>query len=333
MTVNIPTTFSTTDITVGEGVAPGQQITAEGIDTIIGNHNFIGGNYRPSCADVIMVRGGGFTSFAAAGSSYYNLCMIPVLGHADAKEMTFTGVFTNLSSNAVNLRLACGSNTGTPVSLSAGATASTLTLTCDSETSDFVAAVQVNEPSGVSAEQVKLLSGSLCWSGLTGSQSDSPTSTGFVWAQLTELNATKPFTVEQVNRFLNGPYTVWKGCPQSMGSIVWGNTYRYPQTTDTTYSEVARFFLLKRRPNVTVEFTALGTNGTVKLDIAGDTYEKALSSGSSPLYNVDPSLVDVHSFSDIDLSEKPQFLEVIVSFKSTSGASAVFTALNAMVKK
>lgn len=333
MTVSIPTTYSTSDITVGEGVAPGQQITSEGLDTIIGNHNFIGGNYRPSCADVIMIDRGGFTTFVAAGSSYYNLCAIPVLGHADAKQMTFTGVFTNVQSSDANVRLVCGGNTGSSVTLSAGATATTLTLTCDAETSDFCAAVQVNQPSGGSAEQVYLLTGSFNWSGLTGTQSDSPTSTGFVWAQSSELIDTKPVTVEQYNRFLNGPYTVWKGCPQSMGSIVWGLTFRTVETTSTSYTEVGRMLLVKRRPNVVVEFTALGRHGTVKLEIAGQSYEKNCDSGSVPAYNTDPDDLDVHSFSDIDLSEQPQLLEVVVYWKSTSGTSATLGAINAMVKK
>lgn len=332
MTVNIPTSFSTTDITIGEGIAIGQTITEQGLDTLTANHNFIGGNFRPSCADVMMVRSGGFTTYAAP-STYYNILLVPVLAHPDEKQMTFTGVFTNLDSDDCEVKLRCGGNTGSSVTLAGSATGVTLTLTCDSESSDFVAAVQVYTPLQSTQEQVLLLCGSLYWSGLTGTQSDTPTDSGFVWAQPAELQDTKPVTVEQYNRFLNGPYTVWKSTPQSMGSIVWSTTFRMPETTSTTYSEVGRMILTKRRPNVTVQFCALGLNGTLKISVAGTDHELALSTGSSPSYNTNPSSIAVHKFDEIDLSEQPGFLEVIVYFKSTSGSSAKLVALNAMVKK
>lgn len=332
MTVNIPTSFSTTDITVGDGVASGQKITEQGLSTIVANHNFIGGNFRPSCADVMMANTGGFSTFAAP-STYYSLILIPVLGHADAKEMTFTGVFTNLDTDDCEVRLACGSNAGSAVTLSGSASGVTLTLTCDAETTDFVAAVQVYTPLQTTQSQVLLLCGSLCFSGLTGSQSSSPTSTGFVWGQSAELQDTYPLTVEQYNRFLNGPYTVWKGCPQSMGSLIFSTTFRMPDTTSTTYSEVGRMILTKRRPNVTVQFIALGLNGTLKISIEGTEYELVLSSGSTPSYNTSLTAITVNKFSEIDLSEQPGFLEVVFSWKSTSGSSAKLVAVNAMVKK
>ena len=333
MTVNIPTTFSTTDITVGEGIATGQKITNEGLDTIAANHNFIATNYLPSMADVTMILDGGFTT-QAHPTTFQHLTGIPVLAEPNAKGMTFVGVFTNIDSGDASVRLSCGSNSGTPVTLSGSATAVTLTLTCATPAgADFAAAVSVKTPFTTSDSTVKLLGGSFHWNGLTGSQSSSPLTSGFPFAQTSQLQGTFPLTVEQYNRFLNGPYHTWKYTPQSMASLVYGWHTRMPTTSSITYAEVTRFLLVKRRPNVKVTFSVLADDVSVRLTFNGTQYEKACSGGGFPSNDVDVSTVAVHKFSEIDLSEMPGVMEVVVEYKSTGQANAKLFAINAVVTK
>ena len=175
MSITIPTTYSLEDLTVGEGIASGQLITASGLSTIADNHNFIGANYRPPVAEVFDVDG--FGHLPTTG--FNNFTGTPVLEETDGRGMTFIGVFTNTnSSNPSSVRLACGSNNGSAVSLAAGATAQTVTLTCDTPSSgNFVATVQVSDPT--TNNSTILHAGSFFWTGKTGSQSSNPTSGGF----------------------------------------------------------------------------------------------------------------------------------------------------------
>jgi hypothetical protein len=332
MTINIPSTFSTSDITLGDGVAAGQKITEGSFTTITDNHNFIGWNYLPTVGEVLMIRGGGFTTFGT-GTSWYTLTGIPVTQERDGRGLQFTGIFTNSGGVDADIRLVCKSNTGSAQTLSAGATAVTLTLDCATPTAgDFVAAVQVKVNTGT-AETVKLLSGTFHWKGQTGSYSGNPSSSGYVWADADEHQDTYPLTVEQVNRYLNGPYTAWRAVPQTAGGVHWGWTYRFPSTTSTSYSEITRFQLVKRRPTMALEFCALGLNGTLKIEVNGTEYEIALSSGVMPAYNASISSINVHKFSSIDVSEGPQILDIVISWKSTSGSAASLFSVNAMVDK
>ena len=331
MTVSIPTTYSLTDLTVGEGIATGQLITPGGLQTIAANHNFIGGNFRPQVCDVFDVDG--FGTFTAAGSTYYNLTGTPVLEEVDAKGMTFVGVFTNTSSsNASNVRLVCGGNTGSSVAIAAGATATTVTLTCATPSSGaFVAAVQVN---GTDADSsTVLLTGSFFWGGKTGSHSSSPTSSGFVWAQAAEFADTFPLTVEQVNRFIGGPLTAWNGAPQSIGSLNWDWTFRAPTTTSTSYTEIGRIFLNKRRKTMKIKIGVLGINGTLKASILGSDIETTTGSSGGPAHNAAITGVNVNLSSSIDLINSPDLFEVVLYWKSTSGSSAKITNVNFMVDK
>ena len=332
MSVTIPTTFETTDITVGEGIAAGQKITTQGLDTIASNHNFIATNYLPSMGDITMVLDGGFTT-QAHPTTYQHLTGIPVLAEPNAKGMTFVGVFTNTDSDSASVRLTCGSNSGTPVTLAAGATAVTLTLTCATPAgSDFAAAVSAITQTS-SDGTVKLIGGTFHWNGLTGSQSSSPLASGLPFAQTSQLQGTFPLTVEQYNRFLNGPYHSWKYTPQSMGSLVYGWHTRMPSTNSLTYSEITRFLLIKRRPNVKVTFCVLADDVAVRLTLNGTQYEKSCTGGGFPSNDVDVSTVAVHKFSEIDLSEMPSVMEVIVEHKTTGQANAKLFAINAVVTK
>jgi hypothetical protein len=329
MSITIPTTYSLEDLTVGEGIASGQLITASGLSTIADNHNFIGGNYRPPVAEVFDVDG--FGTFTTSG--YYNLTGTPVLEELDGRGMTFIGVFTNSSgSNPSTLRLACGSNTGSTVSLPVGATAQTVTLTCDTPSSgNFVASVQV---SGTTADNTTLLlTGSFFWSGKTGSQSASPTSGGFVWAQSSQLQDTFPLTVEQVNRFIGGPLTAWNAAPQTMGSLNWDWTFRAPTTSSTSYTEIGRIILKKRRPTMKIKIGILGVNATVKASYYGGDVETATAATGGPTHNLSPSTVTVNLSSSIDLVSGPDLFPVVLYMKSTSGSAAKVTNINFILDK
>ncbi len=94
MTVTIPTTYNTSDLTVGTGVATGQKVKATTLQQLAANHNFIGGNYVPPVANVF--RAGGF-AVAASGSNFYNAFGIPVKRQLDGGFLSFTGLFTNTS--------------------------------------------------------------------------------------------------------------------------------------------------------------------------------------------------------------------------------------------
>jgi len=332
MTVSIPTVYSLTDLTVGEGIATGQLITPGGLQTIAANHNFIGGNFRPQVCDVFDVDG--FGSIAAGGSSYKVLTGTPVLEQLDGRGLTFVGVFTNASGSlASNLRLICGANQGPVVTLAAGATATTVTLTCDTPSSgNFVVGVQAGNYN--TDNDTILLTGSFFWSGKTGSQSSSPTSSGFVWAQAAEFADTFPLTVEQVNRFIGGPLTAWNGAPQSIGSLNWDWTFRAPTTTSTSYTEIGRIFLNKRRKTMKIKIGAIGDNGTLKASILGNDVEVITGATGGPDSSFsDLSGMNVNLSSSIDLINSPDLFEVVLYWKSTSGSSAKVTNVNFMVDK
>ncbi len=330
MSITINSTYNLEDLTVGEGIASGQLITPEGLETIADNHNFIGGNYRPPVAEVFDVDG--FGTYATGGN-YYNLTGTPVLEEVDGRGMTFIGVFTNTSgSNSSTLRLACGSNTGSTVTLAAGATATTVTLTCDTPSSgNFVAAVQVTN--SVSDNSTLLLTGSFFWTGKTGTQSSSPTSGGFVWAQPSQFQDTFPLTVEQVNRFLGGPLTAWNAAPQSMGSLNWDWSFRAPTTSSTSYTEIGRIMLKKRRPTMKIKIGILGVNATVKASYYGGDVETATVSTGGPDHNVSPSLVAVNLSSSIDLISGPDLFPVVLYMKRSSGSAAKVSNINFMLDK
>ena len=329
MSITINSTYNLEDLTVGEGIATGQLITPEGLETIAANHNFIGGNYRPPVAEVFDVDGFGHLPT----SGFYNMTGTPVLEEVDGRGMTFIGVFSNTSGvNPSSLRLACGSNTGTAVSLAAGATAQTVTLTCDTPSSgNFVATVQVSDPT--TNNSTLLLTGSFFWSGKTGAQSSSPTSGGFVWAQPSQFQDTFPLTVEQVNRFLGGPLTAWNAAPQSMGSLNWDWSFRAPTTSSTSYTEIGRIMLKKRRPTMKIKIGILGVNATVKASYYGGDVETATVSTGSPDHNVSPSLVAVNLSSSIDLISGPDLFPVVLYMKSTTGAAAKVSNINFILDK
>ena len=329
MSVTIPTTYSLEDLTVGEGIASGQLITPGGLETIAANHNFIGGNYRPPVAEVFDVDG--FGHLPTTG--FYNMTGTPVLEEVDGRGMTFIGVFSHTSGvNHSTLRLACGSNTGSTVSLPAGATAQTVTLTCDTPSSgNFVATVQVS--GATTTNSTVLLTGSFFWTGKTGTQSASPTSGGFVWAQSSEFQDSFPLTVEQVNRFLGGPLTAWNAAPQSMGSLNWDWSLRAPTTSSTTYTEIGRIMLKKRRPTMKIKIGILGINATVKASYYGGDVETVTGTSGGPEYNLSPSTVTVNLSSSIDLISGPDLFPVVLYMKSTTGAAAKVSNINFILDK
>ena len=332
MSVTIPTSYDTEDLTVGEGLESGQLIKPAALQTLAENHNFIGGNYRPTVGEVFYHSG--FTTSATSGS-FFNLCGLSVFNEADGRGLMFSGVFANSSSYDADVRLACGSNTGGSSTVSAGATNSVITLSCNSPAgSAFVATVQGDTgTSETGNETLKLLCGSFYWQDYTGTQSSAPSSSGFVWAQTGEFGSTYPVNVEQVNRLLGGPLTAWKYKPQAIGGIHWGWTYRYPSSSSTTYQDLGKIVIHKRRNRSKIKIYALGVNATIKATLPGieETFATDISGG--PSKTASPSAITINVSDSIDLYGLPQTFVIDLQWKSTVGNPAEVLDVNVLLDK
>ena len=127
-----------------------------------------------------------------------------------------------------------------------------------------------------------------------------------MWAQPSQFQDTFPLTVEQVNRFLGGPLTAWNAAQQSMGSLNWDWSFRAPTTSSTSYTEIGRIMLKRRRPTMKIKIGILGVNATVKASYYGGDVETSTVSTGGPDHNVSPSLVAVNLSSSIDLISGPR---------------------------
>tara|TARA_R110001599_G_scaffold19038_3_gene73470 strand:- start:720 stop:1727 length:1008 start_codon:yes stop_codon:yes gene_type:complete len=334
MSVTIPTAFDLEDITVGDGIASGQQITAGGLVTLAGNHNFIGGNYRPPVGELFDVDG--FETYETSGGPYFNLAGVAVPEEVNGRGMTFVGVFSNTStSNVCSFRLSCGSNSGAAVSVAVSSPSVTVTLTCDTPTSgNFAAVIQATNTTGDQYES-KLLCGSFFWSGYTGSQSSVPLAGGFVWAQSAEFQDTFPLNVEQVNRFIGGPLTAWNSEPQGMGGLHFNWSYRAPSQTSTTYAEIGRIMAFKRRPSMKIKIAVIGTNATLKASFPtlDQSDVEVVTTGGGGSHNVAPGSVVMDFSGPIDLQGTSDLFEVIIYMKSTVGSAAAIQDVNILLDK
>ena len=338
MSVTIPTSYDTEDLTIGEGLESGQLIKPAALQTLAENHNFIGGNYRPTVGEVFYHSG--FTT-TYTSNDFYNLCGVSVFNEADGRGLMFSGVFANSESVDADVRLACGSNTGSSVTITAGATNQVVTLSCDTPAgSAFVATVQGNSNTELvyfgfppDNETLKLLCGSFYWQEYTGTQSSAPSSSGFVWAQTGEFASTYPVNVEQVNRLLGGPLTAWKYKPQAIGGMHWGWTYRFPSTSSTTYQDLGKIVIHKRRNRSNIKIYVLGVNATVKATLPGTEETIATSVSNGPGKTASPSSITINVSDSIDLYGLPQTFVIDLQWKSTVGNAAEVMDVNVLLDK
>lgn len=332
MSPTIPTSYDTEDLTVGLGMESGQLIKPAPLQVLANNHNFIGGNYRPPVGEVFYHSG--FTTSRTAGS-WRNLCGISVPREKDGRGLLFSGVFANSSAYSAEVRLAVDSNTGSAVTITAGTSAQTVTLSCSSPSSAaFVATVQANTGySETNNETLQLLCGSFYWDDYTGTQSDSPTNGGFLWAQTSEFASNYPLNVEQVNRLLGGPLTSWKSKPQAIGGVHWGWTYRFPSTTSTTYQDLGTVVLHKRRDRCKVKFYALGVNATIRATFPTGSIELTTATTGGPDPTFSPSAITVNESGEVDLYGLPSPMVVGLSWRSTTGSAAEIMDLNFLLDK
>ena len=331
--MTIPTTFNLADLTVGEGIGEGQAITAGGLVILGANHNFIGGNYRPPVGELFSVDGFSL-QIAATGSGWRNMVGVPVLEEVNGRGMTFSGVVTNPDSvNVANFRLVCGDEIGALVAVPPSTTSAVISLTCDTPTSgDFAAAIQQVSSTSSSTFDIKILCGSFFWSGYTGAQSLVPLAGGFVWTDSSEFQDTFPLSVEQVNRLAGGPLTAWNSSPQCMGGLHWGWAYRSPTTSSTSYAEIGRISAFKRRKKMSIKIAVIGSNATLNVNFLGTAANVVTgSTGGSATVGVEN--VNVNLSSSIDLSEAPEYFEMIFYMKSTAGSAAGIQDINLILDK
>ena len=310
MTVTIPGTYDNENLTVGEGVASGQLITPSGLQTLAHNHNFIGAQYRPQVGTVCR-----FLGFSPnnTGSIFNNVVMIGVSAENTGRGLRFFGRVQNSSLSSAEMRLVCGSNTGSVVTL-AGGYNGTVALECDTTaSSNFVASVQAKSSGGL-----LLISGTFMWNedGYTGTISDAPDGKGFVWAQQNEFNDTFPLTVEQANRFLGGPLTVFNGTPQSIGTIASDLADHVMSLTSAiSYEEVGRIVLLKRRNVVKVKMYSLAKNVRIKAEFPDGVsliQEATGSTSTAPTATNHPNNIIVNVSATQDLMGYSDLIPVVI---------------------
>jgi len=332
MTVTIEGGYRTTDVNTDGGILFGIPVQSSGLETLSSNHNFVMASYTPAVGTYCNSQnsGKGNGTSATSGSDFHNIVAIPVENQADGRGLTCRIQASNSGSSAYNLRLKCGSVTGSSVSIAAGATHAGITLTCASVPTGapFAAVVQCNTGSESSAEVVKVQSAVWRWTRLTGTISDSPTASGFVWSQISDHQPTEPLTVEQFNRFRGGPRVAFEAFPQTVSSYV-ASMYRNEGFLSSDYNFGGYLVILKRRQAVKVRFRIIGKGHKVKITVPGvntgtpaTDYEVNFShSESDNLVEMNPSSISVDTTNEIDLSDHPQQLVCPFYIKGNTGAS------------
>ena len=333
MSITVPTSYDNTNLTVGTGVASGQAIKPAGLQVLAANHNFIGASYTPQVATISRFQG--FTT-DATGTAFHNVFMTAVPGEGTGRGLYFKGRAWNTDTSAAEVRLVCGSNTGSAVTIGAGVPTA-IELFCDTTASqNFVASVQAKcQTSG----KILIVSGVFYWGddGYTGTIADSPDGKGFVWAQNGEFSDTFPLTVEQVNRFLGGPLTAFNGTPQSMGGLFFGCFRHTITVTSSVYVEIGRVVLYKRRDVVKTKLHTLAKNVSIKAEFpTGVNVEQTIAGTSSQAPNATNSPSDILvSISDsVDLMPFADLIPVIIYAKRTDAAqSALVQSVNFYLDK
>ena len=331
MTVTIPGSYITEDVNTEGGILFGIPVQSSGLDVLSQNHNFVMASFAPPVGTYANSQnsGKGNGTSATSGSDFHNIVAIPVENQADGRGITCAVYASNSGSSAYNLRLKCGSVTSPTVSVTAGATNQAVTLICASVPTGapFAAVVQCNTGSESAAEVVKVSSAVMRWTRLSGTISDTPTASGFVWSQIADHQPTEPLTVEQFNRFRGGPRVAFEAFPQTVSSYV-ASMYVNDGVLSDAYNFAGYLVILKRRQALKIRFRIIAKGHKVKITVPGvnsgtaaTDYEVNLShSETDNLVETDPASISVDTTNEIDLSDHPQAIVCPFYIKGNTGA-------------
>ena len=263
MAVTIPAAYTAIDLVDGAGTAPGTQILAAPLQTVAGNHNFLGATHRPTV--VKWFHPPGITSSTAA---LQNLLIFGIPRNPDDPDLTIKIRASNSSGSVTRVYAALGSGAGSTsayAALSGSTTDADLTISLDTSVITgssgqlFIKTLH----NGVTIHDVLAY-----WTGETGSVSDTPKSSGFRYAQNAEFAATEPLTVEQMNRLLEAPRAMFNthigqvfALADNLTTAVGSGTWK---TTRTNLELINRAYIDVRcaRVDITWAVYAVGPSGS-----------------------------------------------------------------------
>ena len=304
MAVTIPTSMETEDVNSQNGVLFGIPIEQAGLRTLANNHNFIGGNYAPAVGHYS--RGGGQGTTAAVGGAWQGLVATSIPRQLDGRGLVCSFRASNLNPNwpsitpqtpeIATVRLKVGSVVGATITIPADSAENTYLVEVLSvpASSGSVAMLQYKMATAWGAETLKIHSISFHWKQKTGSQSDTPTASGFVYASSGDFAPTEPLTVEEFNRLRGGPRTIFEAMPQAAASLIeplWGAD----TTTKTTRTLMGFLPIYKRRNTVKIRFDCIASGSLLEIWVPDPT-----GSGPGTFYSVTPSVSDSADAWDLD---------------------------------
>ena len=311
MTVTIPGSYDSTDINSEGGVLFGVPIQYGGLRTIANNHNFIGGAYAPAVGTYVNAAGVG--TAATSGGTFHNITGITVPAQADGRGLTCKFQAQNTSSVAQTIKLKCGVTSGATVAIPATTGFVSYVATVSASPGSLsVCAIQCNSSTETAHDTVQVRNAVWSWTPKTGTASDSPTASGFVWGHTGDHLSTEPLTVEQYNRFRGGPRVMFDALPQTASSFV-SSWYTPDNTNKTTRSLMGHLPILKRRNKVQVRFDALAQGQLLEIFVpaatsgAAGTYYSITPgiSTSTTVYTIDPAGLTPASSATVDFTNHP----------------------------
>jgi len=337
MSITVPSTFDTSDLTLPGGIGAGEGVANASQVVLSNNHNFVGFNYRPSLGEICNGETSSYSQIAT-GVSWANVCSVPVRAEATGRGVVFTGYFKNLESDPAEFRISCGNQTGTAVTVAASTTTWTeKTLVCDSPAgSDFLAVLQFNNQASIgSPGNLRVASGSFAWQGKTGSQSAAPHTNGFIPCDVAEVATHFPLSVEYVNRLLGAPRTIYDATPKVMACFSSNLNTNRITTTSTTYAADPVLYLIlpKRRANVKIRFQCVGLNGTIRVvhGVGSPDYVEWAMGGGIAAWNTAGPYTGATESGTVDLSTAEEFTIAQVFIKANASTTASLQALSAFV--
>jgi len=200
MAVTINAAYTPVDLVDGAGCAPGTQILAAPLQTVAGNHNFLGATYRPP-----VVKWCHPTGVASGTAAQQNVLIFGVPRNIDDPDYTIKIRASNASGSGTRVYAILASAAGSTsayASLAGSASSSDLSITLDTSVITgsggmlFISTLH----NGVTIHDLLIYPASE-----HGSVADTPKASGFRYAQSAELAATEPITVEMMNRLLEAP--------------------------------------------------------------------------------------------------------------------------------
>ena len=275
MAVSIPAAYTAIDLVDGAGTAPGTQILAAPLQTVAGNHNFLGATHRPTIVKWLHP-----TGIVSGTAAQQNVLIFAIPRNADDPNLTIILRASNGSGSPTRVYAILGSAAGSTTAYAGLAgSASNADITIRLDTSNITAASGALFISTLH-NGVTIHDALIHWDGETGSVSDTPKSSGYRFAQSTEFAATEPLTVEQMNRLLEAPRTMFnthigqvfcmaENLTTAVGSGTWA-------ATRTSYELVNRAWIDLRCASATI------TWGAYAIGPSGSKLKITLSPPSAP---------------------------------------------------